>query len=189
MAHIGFHLGGVVFADFATDPILQLNLLNQLNVIDILKLRAGDRVQAVKQICRPSHPVVIVDVGTQGWVELIALGQGFVGVRWDNGLLLCSMVEKLTVLERGLGGMPCKHTLTKSQMLAFESIFDLLIRLGFEEDTPGQRMVDRGVWLEIDGSDIGDDSIGFDQIAGRTVAEFVREGLQKRFLLDYLRAD
>jgi hypothetical protein len=50
-------------------------------------------------------------------------------------------------------------------------------------------MVDRGVWLEIDSSDIGDYAIGFEQIAGRTVAEFVSEGLQKGFLLNYLRAN
>ena len=78
------------------------------------------------------------------------------------------------------------RTLTKPQMLAFVSIFDLLSRLGFEEDTEEQCMLDRGSWFETDDNFIGERRIDFEQIGGRTVTEFVREGLQQGFLLDYL---
>ena len=181
MARIGFDLGGAVFSDF------RRNICMQGRGGDITSLRKGGRVWAVKKIYHPNQAIVIIDTGTQGTVEVVGPGQGFVGVSWDIGLLFSCSVTEIELLDWELGGM--RPALTKSQMLAFQSIFDLLTQLGFEEDPEDQRMVDRGVWLEIDGSDIGDHAIGFEQIAGRTVAEFVREGLQKGFLLDYLRAD
>lgn len=160
----------------------------QWSGVDIASLHKGDRVRAVKKIYHPNQPIVIIDPRIQGTVEVVGLGQEFVSVSWDTGLLFSCPVTEIELLDWELAGQKPTQPLTKSQMLAFESIFDLLTQLGFEEDTKGQRMVDRGVWLEIDSSDIGDYAIGFEQIAGRTVAEFVREGLQKGFLLDYLKA-
>ena len=180
MAHRGFHFGDAVFADFGRNAYMPRS------GEDITPLQKGDRVWAVKKIYHPTQPIVIVNTGTLGTVEVVGPEWGVVGVSWDTGLLFSCPVTEIAALDWARGGM--RPTLTKSQMLAFQSIFDLLTQLEFEEDAEGQRMVDRGVWLEIDGSDIGDFSIGFEQIAGRTVAEFVREGLQKGFLLDYLKA-
>ncbi len=61
-------------------------------------------------------------------------------------------------------------------MLRFESIFDLLTRLGFKEDQENERMI------TLDGTR----QVAFEQIGGRTVAEFVRWGLKDGLLLRYL---
>jgi hypothetical protein len=64
-------------------------------------------------------------------------------------------------------------SMTERDMLRFESIFDLLIRLGFQEDQKNERMV----------APDGEQSVPFAQIGGRTVAEFVRWGLQNSLLI------
>ena len=64
-------------------------------------------------------------------------------------------------------------SMTERDMLRFESIFDLLVRLGFQEDQKNERMI----------TPEGEQSISFAQIGGRTVAEFVRWGLQNGLLL------
>lgn len=162
--------------------------VSRISGLDIGLLRVGGRVRAVQKICSVNSYTVSVAAGTTGTVQMACEEQSLIGVGCDTGPRFFCLVEMVALTDEGMG-VKTRWTLTKSQMLAFQSIFDLLTRLGFEEDIKGQRMVDRGVWLEIDGSDIGDYSIGFEQIAGRTVAEFVREGLQKGFLLDYLKAD
>lgn len=63
--------------------------------------------------------------------------------------------------------------MAERDMLRFESIFDLLIRLGFQEDQKNERMIAPG----------GELSVSFAQIGGRTVAEFVRWGLQNGLLI------
>ena len=107
-------------------------------------------------------------------------------IRWDGGLVFLCRVNELEVLDARSAENMLPRTLTKPQMLAFVSIFDLLSRLGFEEDTEEQCMLDRGSWFETDDNFIGERRIDFEQIGGRTVTEFVREGLQQGFLLDYL---
>jgi hypothetical protein len=63
--------------------------------------------------------------------------------------------------------------MTERDMLRFESIFDLLIRLEFQEDRKNERMVATG----------GKQSVSFAEIGGRTVAEFVRWGLHNGLLI------
>ena len=58
--------------------------------------------------------------------------------------------------------------MTEYEMLRFESIFDLLTELGFSEDQARERMVAPG----------GTQAVVFAQIGGRTVAEFVRWGME-----------
>ena len=67
-------------------------------------------------------------------------------------------------------------TMTEREMLRFESIFDLLTRLGFKEDQENERMV----------APKGQVHVAFEQIGGRTVAEFVRWGIKDGLLLRYL---
>ena len=66
--------------------------------------------------------------------------------------------------------------MTEREMLWFESIFDLLTELGFSEDQARERMVAPG----------GTPVVVFAQIGGRTVAEFVRWGMENGLLLPYL---
>ena len=66
--------------------------------------------------------------------------------------------------------------MTEREMLRFESIFDLLTELGFSEDQARERMVATG----------GTQAVAFAQIGGRTVAEFVRWGMENGLLLPYL---
>ncbi len=66
--------------------------------------------------------------------------------------------------------------MTEREMLRFESIFDLLTKLGFAEDQAHERMLAPG----------GTQAVAFAQIGGRTVAEFVRWGMENGLLLPYL---
>ena len=59
-------------------------------------------------------------------------------------------------------------SVTERDLLRFDSIFDLLIRLGFTEDQKHERMVAPG----------GTHMVAFAQIGGRSVAEFVRWGAE-----------
>ena len=67
-------------------------------------------------------------------------------------------------------------SVTARDLLQFDSIFDLLIRLGFTEDQKHERMVAPG----------GTHMVAFAQIGGRSVAEFVRWGMENGLLWPYL---
>ena len=171
-----------------TRPALPDCLSDRLPRLDIAQLKTGDRVRAIQKISHQSFRNVAVEAGTEGTVQTFWRQKELAAVLWDTGIRFFCSVEKLT---RAGGRFRIKRTraltLTQPQMLAFQSIFDLLTRLGFEEDTEGQRMVDRGALVDIHNQTIVDGYIDFDQIAGRTVAEFVRDGLHKGFLRDYLK--
>lgn len=156
--------------------------------LDVSQLKIGDRVRAIQKIYHQSFRNVAVEAGTQGTVQTFWREKGHVAVLWDTGIRFFCFIEKLTQTD-GRFRLKATRTLTQPQMLAFQSIFDLLTRLGFEEDTEGQRMVDRGTWVDVHHRTIINRYIDFDQIAGRTVTEFVREGLHKGFLRDYLETD
>ena len=64
-------------------------------------------------------------------------------------------------------------SVTEPDSLRFDSIFDLLIRLGFTEDQKHERMVAPG----------GTHMVAFAQTGGRSVAEFVRWGYGERALV------
>ncbi len=66
--------------------------------------------------------------------------------------------------------------MTERDLLRFDSIFDLLTRLGFTED----QKYERRVALE------GTQAVAFAQIGRRSVAEFVRWGMKNGLLLPYL---
>jgi hypothetical protein len=159
---------------------------NKMPRLDVTQLKTGDRVRAIQKIYHQSFRNVAVEAGTQGTVQTFWWEKGHVAVLWDTGIRFFCSVEKLTQTGERFR-LKGTRTLTQPQMLAFQSIFDLLTRLGFEEDTEGQRMVDRGAWVDIHHRTAADRYIDFDQIAGRTVTEFVREGMQKGFLHDYLK--
>ncbi len=152
-------------------------------------LRRGDRVRARKDICHTHLSVALIMKGEEGTVESAYRATQKAKIRWDGGLVFLCRVNELEVIDSRPTWNTAPQTLTKSQMLAFASIFDLLSRLGFEEDTEEQCMVDRGTWFDTDDNFIGERWIDFEQIGGRTVAEFVREGLQQGFLLDYLSSE
>lgn len=162
---------------------------------DAGQLKTGDRVRAIQKIYHQSFRNVAVEAGTEGVVQMLWQEKGRVAVLWDTGIRFFCSVDTLAQTSEKFQVNP-ERTLTQSQMLAFQSIFDLLTRLRFEEDTEGQCMVDRGGEREVErvGIDIYNWAsinryIDFDQIAGRTVAEFVREGIQNGFLRDYLKTD
>jgi len=67
-------------------------------------------------------------------------------------------------------------SVTERDLLRFDSTFDLLTRLGFTEDQAHERMVAPG----------GARMVAFAQIGGRSVAEFVRWGMENGLLLPYL---
>ncbi len=66
--------------------------------------------------------------------------------------------------------------MTERDLFQFDSIFDLLTRLGFTEDQEHERMVAPG----------GTHMVAFAQIGGRSVAEFVRWGMENGLLVPYL---
>ena len=65
---------------------------------------------------------------------------------------------------------------TARDLLRFDSIFDLLTRLGFTEDQKYERRV----------APEGTQAVAFAQTGGRSVAEFVRWGMENGLLLPYL---
>ena len=69
-------------------------------------------------------------------------------------------------------------SVTARDLLRFDSIFDLLIHLGFTEDQEHERMVAPG----------GTHMVAFAQIGGRSVPEFVRWGMENGLLVPYLAA-
>ena len=156
------------------------------SLADVTRLRRGDRVRARKDICHTHLSAALVMKGARGTVESVYRTTQKAKIRWDGGLVFLCRVNELEIIDSRPAGNMVPRTLTKSQMLAFASIFDLLSKLGFEEDTEEQCMLDRGSWFDTDDNFIGERRIDFEQIGGRTVAEFVREGLQQRFLLDYV---
>ena len=66
--------------------------------------------------------------------------------------------------------------MTKHDLLRFDSIFDLLTRLGFTEDQEQERTV----------APQGAHAVAFTQTAGRTVAEFVGWAIKTGLLVPYL---
>ena len=153
---------------------------------DLAGLRRGDRVRARKDICHTHLSAALIMKGRQGTVESVYRTTQKAKIHWDGGLVFLCRMNELEIIQSRPAGNSVPRTLTKAQMLAFVSIFDLLSRLGFEEDTEEQCMLDRGSWFDRDDNFVGERRIDFEQIGGRTVTEFVCEGLQQGFLLDYL---
>lgn len=169
-------------------PVLPDCLSDRLPQLDVAQLKAGDRVRAIQKIYHQSFRNVAVEAGTEGTALTFWRQKDLVAVLWDTGIRFFCSVAKLTRTGEHFQ-LKRTQTLTQPQMLAFQSIFDLLTRLGFEEDPDKQRMVDRAAWVDIHNQTLIDRYIDFDQIAGRTVAEFVKEGLHTGFLRDYLKTD
>ena len=162
-----------------------------------------DRVQASQAIYSPSCGVT-VGKGTEG--NVVRVGRQSVSVRWDQGpefvyvnpaLLVTSSGQAQTpapstsqnpsnnpadtsdATHSASGSPPTGRLTSESEMLTYPSIQELLIALGFADDQDTGEMCNAQTA----------DAIPFANIAGRSVGEFVRQGLKAGWLTDYLRPE
>ena len=143
----------------------------------------GDRVHL--------HHHVILDLGggfkvrgpDTGRVVDISIGMDLVAIEWDRAQLrgwydIEDLSKSVTVSKQHRRSDPQQAgLLSEAEMLRFVSIQELLARLGFVEDQDGSCLRNAQTAQKVE----------FAQIAGRSVVEFVRQGLQAGWLRDYLR--
>lgn len=165
--------------------------------------QVGARVQAGQAIYSPSCGVT-VGKGTAG--SVVWAGRQSVSVRWDNGPEFVYVNPALLVPSSGQApqsvsshqspsqqGTSQQRTLaqptplagqerqrySEGEMLMFQSIQELLIALGFSDDQKTGEMRNPQTAH----------AISFSAIAGRSVGQFVRQGVKAGWLNDYLKPD
>lgn len=123
-----------------------------------------------------------------GRIVEISLGMDLVCVAWDKARLrgwyevedLCKVAAIRKPDREDEAQTPDKKRagiLTEAEMLRMPSIQQLLSRLGFMENQ------DRACMYNLETCDV----IAFSQIAGRSVAEFVRRGREAGWLQEYVK--
>ncbi len=145
------------------------------------KLQSGDRVRAARTI-RDGNRQRAIYQNTEGTV--LHCSGGIAAVYWDDSSIFISVpMAALTPLPFlfSTGARPAKSVaiLTTAALHRFESIQDLLIALGYEERQKAHAMINPTTTHVID----------FEKIAGRSVFEFVRWGLQEEWLEAHVKKD
>ena len=137
------------------------------------KLQRGDRVRAARTI-RDGNRRHAIYRNTEGTV--LFCGGGTATVQWDDSSIFVSVPLTALALTFPLppattqpGPLPAR---TVTELLRFESIQDLLTALGYEELHDGRALINPMTTHVID----------YGKIAGRSVFEFVRWGLQEGWL-------
>ena len=127
-----------------------------------------------------------------GSVVEVSLGMDLICILWDRaqvrGWYEVETVFRVATVSKGGQKMEdethqdqhrCRHgILTEAEMLRFPSIQQLLLRLGFMENQAQACMHNPETY----------ETIAFSQIAGRSVEEFVRRGIEAGWLAEYVRA-
>ena len=128
-----------------------------------------------------------------GSVVEVSLGMDLVCILWDRARVRgwYEVETVFRVATVGKGGQKVEDEthqdqrrrssgiLTKAEMLRFPSIQQLLMRLGFMENQAQACMHNPETY----------DTIAFSQIAGRSLEEFVRRGIEAGWLGEYVRED
>ncbi len=146
------------------------------------KLQRGDRVRAARTIRDGTRKRTIYR-NTEGTV--LSSSGGTVAVYWeDSSIFLSVPTSALTPLptfsfRNGARSAESVTILTVAALLRFESIQDLLIALGYEERQEAHAMINPMTTHVID----------YGKIAGRSVFEFVRWGLQEGWLEAHVKKD
>ena len=161
--------------------------------------QVGDRIQANQAIYSPSCGVT-VGKGTEG--QVVWVGRQSVSVRWDQGPEFVYVNPALLVESTGQaaqntssssqGATPSTSSsdtpkkssqagrlMTEGEMNTYQSIQELLIALGFSDDQDTGEMRNPQTAH----------AIPFHHIAGRSVGEFVRQGIKSGWLNDYLKPE
>ena len=126
-----------------------------------------------------------------GDIVEVSLGMDLVCVAWDKAKLrgwyeVETLFKMATVRKVGNsreGKLPSERRLrrsgilTKAEMLRFASIQQLLTRLGFMENQEQACMQNTETY----------DTVAFSQIAGKSVEEFVRRGIEDGWLKEYVK--
>ena len=125
-----------------------------------------------------------------GNVVEVSLGMDLVCILWDRaqvrGWYEVETVFRMATVSKG--GQKVEDEihqdrrrhhgiLTEAEMLRFASIQQLLMRLGFMENQDQACMHNPDTY----------DTIAFSQIAGRSLEEFVRRGIEAGWLAEYVR--
>jgi len=160
--------------------------------------QVGDPIQANQSIYSPSCGVTVgkVTAGSVMWA-----GRQSVSVRWANGSEFVYVNPSLLAPSSGqaaqsissaqnpsqqnppalpahMSSQECR-LLSKGEMLTFQSIQELLIARGFSDDQKTGKMRNPQTAH----------AISFSAIAGRSVGQFVRQGVKAGWLNDHLKPD
>jgi hypothetical protein len=128
-----------------------------------------------------------------GRVIEVSIGLDLVSIEWDRAQVrgwyeITKLASVATISKEARGnegrqrGDPKpqrRGILTEAEMLRFQSIQQLLTRLGFLENQTMSCMYNPETY----------DTIAFSQIAGQSVTEFVRQGLAAGWLREYLKEE
>ena len=126
-----------------------------------------------------------------GSVAEVSLGMDLVCILWDRaqvrGWYEVETVFRVAMVSKGAQEVENKPNqaqrrrdiLTAAEMLRFPSIQQLLMRIGFMENQDQACMHNPETY----------DTIAFSQIAGRSLEEFVRSGIEAGWLEEYVRKD
>ena len=127
-----------------------------------------------------------------GSIAEVSLGMDLVCILWDRaqvrGWYEVETVFRVAMVSKGAQEVENKPNqaqrrrrgiLTAAEMLRFPSIQQLLMRIGFMENQDQACMHNPETY----------DTIAFSQIAGRSLEEFVRSGIEAGWLEEYVRKD
>ena len=151
----------------------------------------GDRVRLPDQRSLTLGGAYTVQGPDTGCVVEVSLGMDLMCILWDRaqvrGWYEVETVFRMATVSKGGQEVEdetnrAQHRrssgiLTEAEMLRFPSIQQLLMRLGFMENQDQACMHNPETY----------DTIAFSQIAGRSVEEFVRRGIEAGWLAEYVR--
>jgi hypothetical protein len=152
----------------------------------------GDHVSLPDQHSLTLGGAYTVQGPDAGSVVEVSLGMDLVCILWDRaqvrGWYEVETVFRMATVSKGGQQVEDKtrrdqkdrhrhRILTEAEMLRFPSIQQLLLRLGFMENQDQACMHNPDTY----------DTIAFSQIAGRSLEEFVRRGIEAGWLAEYVR--